>query len=144
MIQRVQSIYLLLVTALMATFLFIPFAHFDAENLRTFTLLGISTSDGEMLRIWGLFALGAITTVLSFIAIFLYKNRPIQMQLCKINTLCLLCLYLGIGLYIYLTKIAITLSPAIAIPAIALVFNTFAHRAIKRDEKLVRSLDRVR
>lgn len=44
MIQRIQSIYLLLTTALMAVFLFLPIAQFDTtDGIYSFTAQGIST-----------------------------------------------------------------------------------------------------
>ena len=93
MIQRIQSIYLLLTTALMTVFLFLPIAQFDTtDGIYSFTAQGISTIEAMTTPVqdsaaaitqtsvftptWGVFVLGTVIAVLSFITIFLYKNRP--------------------------------------------------------------------
>ncbi len=143
MIQRIQSIYLLLATAFMATFLFLPFAYIDGNNLQSVSTQGILTSDGNMLHTWGFFTFGAVSALITFITIFLYKNRPLQMRLCRISIIFIVCLYAIIG-FLYLAKLAVTPLPTLIIPAVALVLNLLAYRSIKKDERLVRSLDRVR
>ena len=102
MIQRIQSIYLLLTTALMAVFLFLPIAQFDTtDGIYSFTAQGISTVEAMTTPVqdsaaaviqtsvftptWGVFVLGTVIAVLSFITIFLYKNRPTQARICMIN-----------------------------------------------------------
>ena len=48
MIQRIQTVYLLLAAALMATFLFCPIAQFDTpDGLYSFTSQGVSTVMAE-------------------------------------------------------------------------------------------------
>ena len=100
MIQRIQSIYLLLTTALMAVFLFLPIAQFDTtDGIYSFTAQGISTVEAMTTPVqdsaaaitqtsvftptWGVFVLGTVIAVLSFITIFLYKNRPTQVRICN-------------------------------------------------------------
>ena len=89
MIQRIQSIYLLLTTALMAVFLFLPIAQFDTtDGIYSFTAQGISTVEAMTTPVqdsaaaviqtsvftptWGVFVLGTVIAVLSFITIFLF------------------------------------------------------------------------
>ena len=165
MIQRIQTIYLLLAAALMATFLFCPIAQFDTpDGLYNFTSQGVSTvmaepaTDGSEATIaqtsvftatWGVLALGAVITVLSLVAIFLYKNRPNQARVCMINAFFMVTFYIIIFLsgYTFQNDLAAThtsWSAYLVMPFVALVLDILAYRAINKDEQLVRSMDRIR
>ena len=167
MIQRIQSIYLLLAAALMATFLFCPIAQFDTpDGLYSFTSQGVSTVMAEpaaqateaaatiartsvFTPTWGVFALGTIIAVLSIIAIFLYKNRPTQARICMINAFFLVTFYVVIFLsgYTFHGDLAATHTSWTAyliMPFVALVLDVLAYKAINKDEQLVRSMDRIR
>ncbi len=148
MIQRIQSLYLFFATVVMACFLFVPFAHSDVENLYSLSVQGLLPGVVEgapvMAPTWGIFALGVISALVAFITLFLYKNRPLQMRLCKINILFMVTLYVAIGLYIYFKGLEVTLSPLIALPLMGIMLTYLAYQGIRRDERLVRSLDRLR
>lgn len=168
MIQRIQTIYLLLAAALMATFLFCPIAQFTTpDGIYSFTSQGVSTVMAEptaatpaetgatiaqtsvFTPTWGILALGAVIAVLSVVAIFLYKNRPTQARICMINAFFLVTFYIIIFLsgYTFREELAATAtswSAYIIMPFVALVLDILAYRAINKDERLVRSLDRIR
>jgi hypothetical protein len=87
-----------------------------------------------------------VLAVVAFIAIFLYNNRKLQM---KVVLLSILLSVVLIGLFIfgltqhigiqnYVFKIGAIL------PVFILLFNVLAYFSIKSDEKLVRSMDRLR
>lgn len=166
MIQRIQSIYLLLTTALMAVFLFLPIAQFDTtDGIYSFTAQGISTVEAMTTPVqdstaavtqtsvftptWGVFVLGTVIAVLSFITIFLYKNRPTQARICMINAFFLVTFYIVIFLSGYtfredLSASNISWTAYIVMPFVALILDILAYKAINKDERLVRSLDRIR
>lgn len=165
MIQRIQTIYLLLAAALMATFLFCPIAQFDTpDGLYSFTSQGVSTVMAEpaetgaeatvtqtsvFTATWGVLALGAVIAVLSLVAIFLYKNRPNQARVCMINAFFMVTFYIIIFLsgYTFQKDLAAThtsWSAYLVMPFVALVLDILAYRAINKDEQLVRSMDRIR
>lgn len=165
MIQRIQTIYLLLAAALMATFLFCPIAQFDtSDGLYSFTSQGVSTVMAEpatagaeaavtqtsvFTPTWGVFVLGIVIAVLSLVAIFLYKNRPNQARICMINAFFMVTFYIIIFLsgYNFQHDLAAThtsWSAYLAMPFVALVLDILAYRAINKDEQLVRSMDRIR
>ncbi len=148
MIQRIQSLYLFFATVAMVLFLFVPLGFSNVENLYTLTAQGILPDAAEgapmATHTWGIFALGVVTALVAFITLFLYKNRPLQMRLCKINFLFMVTLYVAIGLYIHFMELEITLSPLIALPLITILFTYLAYQGIRQDERLVRSLDRLR
>ena len=163
MIQRIQSIYLLLTTALMAVFLFLPIAQFDTtDGIYSFTAQGISTVEAMTTPVqdsaaatsvftptWGVFVLGTVIAVLSFITIFLYKNRPTQARICMINAFFLVTFYIVIFLSGYtfredLSASNISWTAYIVMPFVAFILDILAYKAINKDERLVRSLDRIR
>jgi hypothetical protein len=91
-----------------------------------------------------------ITALIALIEIFKYKNRLTQVKLGALNSL----LITGSLVWlVYLTYAAQSeLLPDILgqyktglfMPAAALIWNSLANRFIRKDEKLVRSVDRIR
>ena len=89
----------------------------------------------------------ALSTLLSIIAIFLYRNRKLQTVINRLNILLNLIL---LGVFVYR---ALTMSGATAvaekgigmfIPILSIVLLVLANRAIRKDEQLVKSVDRLR
>ena len=154
MIQRVQSLFLFVGAVLLSLDLFIPTWKWtsgtdgitlDAFNI-TFQLGKIVTT-----KAFPYIGLGLILTILLSLYIILqFKNRSLQMKLCLLNAL----LIFGVtGLIYWGSKEAasLTLIPApgdytiaFFFPSLAVMLNLFAMRAIKKDEELVRSADRMR
>ena len=133
MIQRIQTLYLLIVTALMAVTLFAPIATFSSADavytLGAFSLAG----DGESQSTLWMGIVLVIATVLPLVTIFLFKRRQLQVRLCGASNA--------------LSDIAIEhkqLGWAAPMPLVSLVLTYLAGRAIFKDELLVRSLDRIR
>ena len=97
-----------------------------------------------------LIILASIILLVAGISIFLYKNRQVQMKLGKLNIL-LLSVLLALMFY-YSDSIGNTIGadvktnyqPAVIFPVVALILVFLANRAIKKDEDLVRSADRLR
>lgn len=89
-----------------------------------------------------------IICILSFSAIFLFKKRKLQLRLVFIVIL-LTVVFIGITLY-YLfwvtEKFQAELVPGfkMLIPLLILIFGILAFIGIKKDEKLVKSYDRLR
>ena len=153
-------------TALMAVFLFLPIAQFDTtDGIYSVTAQGISTVEAMTTPVqdsaaavtqtsvftptWGVFVLGTVIAVLSFITIFLYKNRPTQARICMIDAFFLVTFYIVIFLSGYtfredLSASNISWTAYIVMPFIALILDILAYKAINKDERLVRSLDRIR
>ena len=103
MLQRIQTVYLLLIVALTIATLFFPLAVLQAGNdLFAFDASGISTLMGEPELIyptWGLFALAASIAIVALVTIFLFKRRILQIRLCVFNALLMLGFY---GFFAYL------------------------------------------
>ncbi len=102
--------------------------------------------DENYLAIWYL-ALAAI----ALITIFLFKNRSLQLRLIRLD-LYLSLVLLGFFVYWFLnlpgetdfTKIFSKKGIGIIFPLISIVFLRMAYKAIKRDDNLVKSVNRLR
>lgn len=152
MIQRIQSVYLLLTAILMAVTVCSPLLILQVGEgaIGTFKCIGIYDEPFEPLySTWGVLFFTVLSALLSFINIFLYKKRKVQMKVCNVVTLFVILFYVTIGVYFYtatseLGITGFTISYGIILPLIALIFNILACIKIKADEKLVQSLNRIR
>ncbi len=94
-----------------------------------------------------LLALFAVAGALAVASIALFKNRSLQMRLSLLSSFALLAaLAFGIMLFVMDRPAATGTSIALGafLPLAALLLLLLAYRFIKKDEKLVRSMDRLR
>ncbi len=157
MIQRIQSLYLLIVTALMACTLFLPIVHVSTTHgelaLQAFKPFG-NEFYGEASAFGWLFAvMFIISTLLPLVTIFLFKYRKRQVGLCAAQGVLLVGAVVVVLLFYWLiipdilpadAVLSKRLGWAFIMPIVALIPTFLAGRAIFRDEVLVRSLDRIR
>jgi len=147
MIQRIQSLYLLLATAAYVCLFFFPFAGIVTPDNKTLSLsvLGV-TDNGMVFHGTALLLAGVILlTVLSFSIIFLYKKRMVQSRMTAICLLLNVALIVGMFLFSdSLAKGTINFETGSYIVLVPLVFLVLANRAIRRDEMKVRAADRLR
>ena len=157
MIQRIQTLYLLLATALMSLTLFLPLATIvqgsEEVVVKAFSV-DIKSFEFDLPLPLYLGILLSVATALPFVTIFLYKRRLAQIRLCVSEIVLLVGSALFVGLYCYrlcdlLAEVAtgdsvFTLGFASLMPVVAIIPMVLAIRGIARDEALVRSLDRIR
>jgi hypothetical protein len=152
MIQRIQTLYLLLATALMACTLFMPIAHVSTAQ-GELVLQAFKPFGSEMAFGWLFAALFILATLLPLATIFLFKYRKRQVGLCAAEGVLQLGAVVVILLFYWLiipdilqdfTILSKSLGWAFIMPVAALIPTFLAGRAIFRDEVLVRSLDRIR
>ncbi|MFD2518075.1 DUF4293 domain-containing protein [Salinimicrobium flavum] len=136
MLQRIQTIYLFLAALSSAGLIFI----FELGK----DLAGQPVFVEDVLLVLGLTLFSAL---LSLVAIFLFKNRKLQFVLGRLNIVLNLIL---LGLFVY-WSLNISGESNISekgigmvIPVISIVFLVLANKAIKKDEDLVKSVDRLR
>lgn len=154
MIQRIQTLYLLVAAALMAVVLFAPLAWFAGEagefELHAFAL---ETTGGEAVQSTVYMGIVlALACALPFVTIFLFRRRLLQIRLCVVEMVLLLGALAMEGVYYFLSWRVFSdmafhtqgLKPAIALPLVCMLFAYLALRAIFRDEMLVRAADRIR
>jgi hypothetical protein len=149
MIQRKQSLFLALAVILLVQFFIFPVYSFEkGEEQLLFYIYGIGHLTTDYFT---LIALNVFSVFLLIAIIFLYKNRKQQMLLCKIATLLITGLIVAIFYFAENAKSQPELAgytsemrPMLVAPLAALVLVILANRAIKQDEELVRSADRLR
>jgi len=155
MIQRIQSLFLLASVILLSILMYNPFASFIVEpQMAKYTLgvFGLSVVDGATVEkvqsIWFLLGFIIVVLLISFITIFLYHRRILQIRLCILTIVMLVGLQ-GVMYYVvYAYGKNLNSNPIYSLvfifPLIAAILNFLALRAIARDEALIRSLDRLR
>ena len=98
MIQRIQSVYLLLVAILLVVALCLPVGQFigpDGIAAHVFKPLGVTLADGNFQSTWGLFGILMVSTIVAVATIFLYKNRMLQIRMTIFNSLLLVGYYIA-------------------------------------------------
>lgn len=131
MIQRIQTLFLLAATALLTSLFFVTIARSQVEAVK-------------LVQIIPLLVFNVVTTALSFISIFLYKKRILQLRLTILNSIILIG-YQSWIVYLFIIRpdgSAFT-TPAV-FPIIAAILSWLAFRYIARDEAMVRAADRLR
>jgi len=158
MIQRIQTLYLSLAFIAIALLFAFPLAQFLSDHgAYIFSVRGLKNmvpGEPNVLNPMIFLPLIIVTislALLSLYTIFQFKKRSLQIKLTHIGVLTAIALIIGIFfLYIPMIEKKINIVPdyskafGIYLPLVALVFMVMANRAIKRDEKLVRSADRLR
>lgn len=158
-IQRLQSLYLIIAIALMAIFPFSPFlelstsiGEFSISSLQI-KMLGESTLANTALvqpdYSWGMFSLNALIVIFLGVTLFLYKNIKLQKQLCWINIAMIISLFSSLSiiankLYDGLGGHKVYYNFALFLPIIAIIFIALAIRRIRTDMKTLSSYDRIR
>jgi len=147
MIQRIQSLYLL-ISAILVAFLFVlPIAEILSGGvIYQFYLQGVSL-DG-VIKNSGLIL--SILTVVVFLghgfAVLSYKNRTRQIRIIVITILLLLGV---VGMFYYfafstINEPKVSFNMGAVFPFVAIILDYMAIRAINKDEALIRSIDRIR
>lgn len=149
MIQRIQSVYLLVVTILMIVCMCSPVGSIIANTneISEFGNLCITMPDGTKdYAPWALFAILLVVAILSFVTIFLFKKRMLQIRLTIFSSVVLIGYYLALVAYIFMLAENTSFTPSwtICLPFIALILNWLAIRGIGADEALVKAYDRLR
>jgi hypothetical protein len=154
MIQRIQTIYLIIAAVLLVLLFSNPVAEIliSKELVLVFKfnrIMPLSVSDFRPVSAWPVEVLLFSILLVGISTIFLYKYRILQMRLCVLNIF----LMFGLaGMIYFLTRITLKqwngqeslfLWP-IVIPFISIILTFLAFKAVQKDEKLVRSYDRIR
>ena len=136
MLQRIQTIYLLVVIILVVAF-YIWFPSIEDSSG-----VMVLNKNGPLLLSM---VIGSL--LLSIISILNFKKRKLQFVLNRLNII-LNFVLLGVFVYRSLTVSGGTLVSekgiGVLLPIISIVFLVLANKAIKKDEDLVKSVDRLR
>ena len=148
MIQRIQTIYLLLVTALLITSMCLPVGSFMGADaaMYTFKPLGVE-QNGMFYSTWGVFGILLLSAIIAFATIFLFKNRMLQIRMTIFNSLLLVGYYIAALAFYFALKNdenMFRIGWALCLPLVSIILNILAIRAIGRDEVMVKAADRLR
>jgi len=152
MIQRIQSIWLLLASIIILCLLVVPISTVVNENIG-YVLYGTGIKEFKN----GVETASAINTpllvitvlagLLSLVNIFNFKNRTLQKRIAIIN----IALILGLSFWLFNLAQQIPggiehaeINPGLFLPLGNIIFTLLAIRSIGKDEKLIRSAERLR
>ncbi len=167
MIQRIQTLWMVMTAALMCVVFFMPAVYFSMGGADfKFMAYGIKGITGVMLVHDGVpdgslvteilpvcvTAVIGVSALLPLAALFLFRKRRIQIRLLTAEFLLLLGSAGLLGYYIWTTwrdiiapmstNFYFSFYPLLIV--MALLTNWFALRGVMRDDRLVRSVDRIR
>jgi hypothetical protein len=155
MLQRIQSLYLLAAGLVIGALYLFPLVHNVYVNGKPLTIMvtGIYQDVNGQSTHTETFMLLAIATalvaLLPLALIFLYKNRKLQSNLCYL----LMLLIIGYSYWVSQTVKAVidgallnmsNYGIGILLVSLSLLLIVIAQKSIQKDEKLVRSADRLR
>lgn len=156
MLQRIQTIYLLLAVLSIVMVFFVDIAHYTdvTGNHSELSLYRLTKANGDIDDVkYGMLpvALLAVTGALLFSTILQYRNRKVQMMIVRLCYVLNLLALVGIWYFVdqnywslELTEPDLGYRLGFYLPFVAFAFSWLANRSIRRDEELVRSLDRIR
>jgi hypothetical protein len=158
MIQRIQSVFLLLLALAMLSVVFLPiWSKLDPlsgqELVLTATKLTYAHADAGMSVPTPTYLIAVLAVASALVALFeisQFRNRFLQLKLGILNFLIIVATigaafyFSGVGEKMLNVKIPGTFEAGFYLPTLALLLNLLANRFIRRDEQLVRSADRLR
>lgn len=136
MLQRIQTIYLLIASITSGVLIFV----FPIWKLNDGVEVFVSS-----IMLYSCLFFGS--AVLSLIAIFMFKNRKFQFVL---GRLAIILNFILLGFFVYQSLTVSGEAEAsekgigMFLPIASIVFLALANKAIKKDEDLVKSVDRLR
>lgn len=159
MLQRIQTIFLLLVILFMTLSFFFPlWASVNQEGIKLYELMNLKLIDyasgSGVVEIFMPYcfvaSLAAACITVAIIEITKFKDRLLQMKLGALNAM-LMAGTMGLSVY-FATDVMKSVAASGAgqfgiglfAPGAAMICNIIANRFIRKDERLVRSVDRIR
>ena len=144
MLQRIQTLYMLAISGFMSALCFMPRVRYMADG-----------TDGTFVAFdfWWLGVLFALAALVPFVAIWLFKNRMLQVRLLCAEIVLLVgsqAFALWASLRLVKTVKAMgdiavaNMQTSAFFPIVCVILALLAIRGVLKDERLVRSLDRVR
>ncbi|MCX7744087.1 MAG: DUF4293 domain-containing protein [Flavobacteriales bacterium] len=157
MIQRIQSVYLLMAVLFNLGMAFLPVFSINEPtmNYRVYAFTQSITNDSGTTITkpapWLIMFSISLAIITTIVVIFMYKDRKKQIRLCyslyilQILIIILALVWITTGLQIPLADVISRAHPiSLIFPVVSMWWIFMAQRAIKKDEELVRSVDRIR
>jgi hypothetical protein len=147
MIQRIQTVFILVAELLVASLYTLKFADLSVNGeLHTFVANGIFKGENLVFNGLPIMVLIGLIVFLHLVVIFIYKKRILQIRILVFTIVLLLGLF---GIFFYFTYAGFTgaqvaFKVPIVFPIFAIILDYLAIRAIGKDEALIRSMNRIR
>lgn len=149
MIQRKQTVFLLLALVAVVVCLMMPVGAYEPAGVGAYSEISNwflhNTSTGRTQ--WTPFSLMLLLTCpFTLWAIFAYNKRKLQARLCVVNMMLVLLWYAIYTFYYVITPDGMTFHIffAACLPLVAFILFVMARVGVKADEKLLRDADRIR
>lgn len=157
MIQRIQSVYLLMAILFNVGMAFLPIFSLSEPDLNlrvyAFTQSVTDVSGASLTKPapWPMLFSISLAIIATIVVIFMYNDRKKQIRLCyslyilQALIIILALVWITTSLQIPLTEVISRAHPlSLIFPVVSMWWIFMAQRAIKKDEELVRSVDRIR
>lgn len=157
MIQRIQTVFLTLVILLGVAASFLPIISFNGGDtnyiMKLYKTVFAEDITNILIKNMGVGAMQGIIQLVALTAILLYKNRSLQIKIGKLLILLIAFQIAAVVMYsdtvksaigLPLEEIVVSFNVGAVIPILSLISSYLAVHFIKKDDKLVRSADRLR
>ena len=147
-IQRIQSIYLLIAVILMVVFAFFPALTFELAD-KTVLYGALESGRAGSLHVNSLLiTLIILISLLALIDIFLFKNLQRQMTVCFVDIIIGLAMLVAICIHAFVVGNregwAVNWQWYMLLPVLSIIFLMLAHKSMSNDKKKLRDADRLR
>lgn len=164
MIQRKQTLFMLITAILCSLQLFFPLADITSTTPQDAIAVG-NVADGGQYTVWGINydngqslpivyhgVLVILAVLMPVVTIFLYKRRRLQLSLCFLEGILVVGLLIFEGIGMYKLNAALALAPhylidhslVLVAPLFAVATTFMAYKGVLRDILLLSSSDRIR
>ncbi len=156
MLQRIQTLFLLIVFIISITSIFLPFAGFKTDDLVLYAYgvklnsnaSGLVITDMTKMSVLLIMILFILVSIFTLFIIFKYNNRLLQIKSCRLSIL----IHIIIVVLIFYTTDLFEKELALkaqyklgaVLPLISLILLYLSISAIRKDENLVKSANRLR
>lgn len=147
-IQRIQSVYLLIAVILIVVFAFFPALSFDLAD-KTVLYGALESGRAGHLHVNPLLiTLIILIALLAFMDIFLFKNLQRQMTVCFVDIIIGLAMLVAICVQAFVVGNregwTVSWQWYLLLPVFSIIFLMLAHKAMSKDKKKLRDADRLR
>lgn len=147
-IQRIQSVYLLLAVILMIVFAFFPALSFELADKTVLYGALESGRAGNMHVNPLLITLIILISLLAIIDLFLYKNLQRQMTVCFVDIIIGIAMMIAICIQAFYVGNregwTVSWQWYLILPILSIIFLMLAHKSMSNDKKKLRDSDRLR
>ncbi|MDE5842465.1 MAG: DUF4293 domain-containing protein [Muribaculaceae bacterium] len=151
-IQRWQSVLLLICVVLMGCFSFMSLGQINVDSVYYDFMpwgiipMGDNAAESVSVSTWYIFAISLLSALLPLIAIFTFKNLKLQKRLCMLTVVALICVILACAIIAYqaFSDADVDWSSMICAPFISLISVAMAYQRISADQRTIRESERLR